>query len=247
MSKETMPLRSAAPLWLRGPISLTPDKWLVLERAHAATYQPVTDTHTHVVLFDLANIHKPQDALRFAEQHGLLWHGPDAHDLREPFKDWWEEAHDVRKMLNLCMTWQQARTGGSTRELRSWFGRVHDLQDADMLARAAALITERVSQKLADYGVRLALNKESNSAMGIFSLGPASASPLHRAYWQLAQLLTNDVPLATCAEAFCSRFFEQTDPRQQYCSPTCANRARQRRWVERARSTRNDHADDTNG
>jgi len=247
-NQQTKHIGAAAPFWLRGPIALTADRWLVLDRAQAVEYQPVVDAQGRASVFDLASIHQPKDAVRFAEQHGLLWHGPDTPDLRELFTDWWEEANDLRKTLDLCLGLQRARAGnGSIRELRGWLGRSQGVQDADVLAQASVLLTNRVSQKLADCGLRLAANVQAEGAVGMFCLSPATASPLHHAYFQLAQLLANDVPLATCAEPLCARFFEQTDPRQHYCSPTCANRARQRRWAERARGTCSNPANDTSG
>ncbi len=243
---ELAAVHVAVPLWLRGPITLTSDRWLVLDRARAATYRPTTDVPRRANVFDLANIHQPKDAVRFAEQHGLLWHGPDAEDLLESFTDWWYEANDLRKILSLYLAWQQAQAGtGSIRELRGWLGQAQGLHDADVLAQAAALVVERISQKLAACPMRLAANMPTNGAAETFSLGPATASPLHHVYFQLAQLLVNDVPLATCAEPLCARFFDQSDRRQHYCSPTCANRARQRRWAQRARSARPGHTNTT--
>jgi hypothetical protein len=50
-------------------------------------------------------------------------------------------------------------------------------------------------------------------------------------YHQLAMLFTGRVPLSTCDE--CGRFYAMDDPRKRFCSPTCANRSRRRRWRER--------------
>lgn len=237
--------RAAERSWLRGPITLTPDRWLVLDRAQAVEYQPASDAHERASMFALANIRTPKDAVRFAEQRGLLWHGPDAADLREPFNDWWTEANDLRKTLDLCLTLRQARAGTvGVRMLRNVLGHTGAGSDADVFAHASALLLDRVNQKLADTTIYVAADVGAEGLDGTFCLNLASASPLHHTYFQLAQLLMNEVQFATCAEPMCRRFFAQTDPRQHYCSPTCANRARQRRWAERARSTQEEQTDE---
>lgn len=242
MNQATTRAAAAAPAagrsWLRGPVTLTPDKWLVLDWAQAVKYQLALEAQERALVFDLANIHQPKDAVRFAEQHGLLWHGPEATDLREPFVDWWKEANDLRKTLDLCLTLRHARARiVGIRTLRNVLGQNRVGSDADMFAHASMLLSERVNQKLADTTIHVAADVGAEGWAGTFRLDLASASPLHHAYFQLAQALLNNVQFAKCPEPVCHRFFAQTDARQHYCSPTCANRARQRRWAERARST----------
>jgi predicted nucleic acid-binding Zn ribbon protein len=45
------------------------------------------------------------------------------------------------------------------------------------------------------------------------------------------------VPLRDCANDRCGKQFVRDDPRQQYCSDACRNRARQRRHYLRHRAT----------
>ena len=230
--------------WLRGPATLTPDRWIVLDRAQVVEYQPGSDPQGRCLVFDLANIHQPKDAVRFAEQHGLLWHGPEATDLREPFGEWWKEANDLRKTLELCLTLRHARAGiVGIRTLRNVLGHTSAGSDADVFAHASARLSDRVNQKLTDTTIHVAADIGAEGWAGTFRLDLASASPLHHAYFQLAQTLLDNVQFAVCPEPVCRRFFAQTDPRQHYCSPTCANRARQRRWADRARSTQEQQND----
>ncbi len=221
-----VPPRSAGPFWLRGPMTLTPDRSLVLDRAQAVEYQPASDAHMRASVYELANIHQPKDAVRFAEQRGLLWHGPDAADLREPFADWWKEANDLRKTLDLCLTLRYARAGTvGVRTLRNVLAHTSAGPDADVFGHPSALLSNRVNQKLADTTIHVAADASAEGWAGTFRLDLASASPLHHVYFQLAQTLLNNAQFAMCPEPVCRRFFAQIDPRQQYCSPTCANGA----------------------
>src|SRR5207244_10458993 len=59
--------------------------WTVLDARRAVEYQPLSRRD---LLFDLARVTSAQEAVSFAAEHGLLWHGPGSSDLREPFEAW---------------------------------------------------------------------------------------------------------------------------------------------------------------
>jgi len=52
-------------------------------------------------------------------------------------------------------------------------------------------------------------------------------------YMSVALTLTDQQPIGICAEPSCRRIFFITDGRQRYCTATCANRARFKRFKER--------------
>ena len=57
---------------------------------------------------------------------------------------------------------------------------------------------------------------------------------LARAYVQIAMEVTRGIPVEICPVD--GRVFAVRDPRQRYCSPQCAGRARYRRFAEKKRS-----------
>src|SRR5437763_12443103 len=88
--------RSVPPVWLRGPARYE-QGWITLDRSRAEEYQPRAETGR--LYLDLARIWRPPDALVFAAQHGLLWHGPGSDTLRESFADWEDEARGLRATM----------------------------------------------------------------------------------------------------------------------------------------------------
>lgn len=68
---------------------------------------------------------------------------------------------------------------------------------------------------------------------GDFILEVKCQDLLTRAYVQVALEMTSGVPVEVCPED--GRIFAVRDPRQKYCSPQCAGRARYRRFADQKR------------
>jgi hypothetical protein len=68
---------------------------------------------------------------------------------------------------------------------------------------------------------------------GNYALTVRCDNLLARAYVQLALEVTRGVPAEICPED--GRVFAVRDPRQRYCSPQCAGRARSRRFAQKKR------------
>lgn len=240
--------------WWRGPARFERGL-IVLDRRQAEEYP--AGTAGRALVLDLAAVRRPQDALAFVRQHGPLWHGPDRPDVQEPWPRWQEAAAGAAAVLAVLVQLQDAVTGdrAALAALRHLLGSLPeavgaDLQqllgarpdpDALLLATAATTVAHLINQGLAGVEERVEaafrwttfrhLPRPPAELFGDFALAPRAPTLLALAYHQLALLVVGRVPLRTCAE--CGRVFDVHDQRQQFCSPTCASRARQRRWRHR--------------
>jgi hypothetical protein len=240
-----MKLRRHTPglgIWLRGRALLDED-YIVLDKAHSTEYQPMTTTE---LLFDLAAIRRPSDALPFVRRYGLLFHGPDADEFREPWSEWERTALLLSGFLHMHVSLHKAVRGdaAAAEELRSRWGEtvkgfykqeapteeMFFLQVTDFLAHWTTQGLEG-----AQFGVGPAAffqkDGEPYGGPGDFVLTVNPPNLLGYAYNQFAHFLNQGVPGARCPE--CGRVFVIKDRRQRFCSPQCAQRARYRRWKER--------------
>ena len=58
-------------------------------------------------------------------------------------------------------------------------------------------------------------------------------------YLTVALMLAEKEPIEVCCEPTCGHFFVATDGRQKFCTPACGNRARYRRYQEKAAKAKN--------
>jgi len=94
--------------------------------------------------------------------------------------------------------------------------------------RLESLVTPRLRS------IRLVLapdvDRYPDGLPGSFRLGVAdTSSPCDYAYWRIANILAEGTPVIPCVNPACGRYFAKVDPRQQYCTDACRNRARQSR------------------
>ena len=68
---------------------------------------------------------------------------------------------------------------------------------------------------------------------GAWRIGLEQATLLTACYLSVALVLVDQEPIGICAEQSCQRVFFVTDGRQRFCTATCANRARFKRYKAR--------------
>jgi len=238
-------LRVAAMEWLRGPAKLDGD-WIELDRERSRTYAPIETTD---LMYDLAAVRRPSDALAFVQRYGLLRNGPGAERLREPVADIEEEAHTLSTTLGLYVLIRRA-VGDDAQESNDAMRQLWDNADKlaegfdnraasgdELIDQATQLVTYWINQGL--IGVDFTVTPSAHSVhptlgrgrVGDFSLSAHSPTLLGSAYHQLALTIVNAHLLRACAE--CGKYFAVADKRQRFCSQTCGSRARQRRFVDR--------------
>ena len=71
---------------------------------------------------------------------------------------------------------------------------------------------------------------EAGVKPGTWRMGMVPSTLAGVCYLSVALALADRQEIAACEERSCRRVFVATDPRQRYCTPTCAGRARQRRF-----------------
>lgn len=228
--------------WLRGPAKIT-DGWIELDAERSREYQPMEERD---LLWDLAAAGESLEPVIFVARHGLLRHGPDADEHRERLEDFENSAWTIRYSLRLYLELRRA-LGNERREegrkaLRGELRPVLDHLfaqrangDDELIAQAGGALARIASDGLAgtETGVDTAYQWLTDSGdpgpADLFMYSPRPPDLLGYAYYQLARdVLVNRAPVRTCED--CGRFFTFADPRQRFCTPTCASRVRQRRW-----------------
>lgn len=233
------------PTWRRGPARLDGD-WIVLDVARAEEYEP---HETPDILLDFLRIEQPSDALDFVRGYGLLVHGPEDKEHREQFSEWLELREHIMAIMTMIKLLARALTGEQEAITALWsewepqFRATYDgraVSDEDLLGRATVMIAANVSLGMGDATQRLAAaidyKKEIDSdepmgPPGVFAWITIPSTVRGYIYYRLGSLLVSKAPLAECLE--CGHDFVVEDKRQQYCTPTCAGRARYRRWAQK--------------
>lgn len=243
------------PPWLRGP-AVVVDGWIELDTARAVEYQPMAERE---ILFELAAVTDQPRALAFVQRFGLLHCGPGTTRARERLDTMLDDAHGVRCAVLLYTAVNRAMHGDhdeAAQALNDLRGRLAPLlcavfqqdpaTDQERMASATKLVAMMVSEGLAD--VRSAVTAamewdiegEEAPGPGDFRFAPRPADLLGYAYHHFALEIVNRAPMRKCEG--CARAFVIADRRQRFCSPTCATRARSRRFQERRRGLqREDH------
>jgi hypothetical protein len=242
-------LRTAAPAWVRGPARFDPPGWIVLPKADAEPYRPASPDDLAAVLFDLADVQRPEDARKFVERYGLLRQDREAAarrelagEYRELWRDWQEEAGNLRRTLSILSA-LYFREEGDLRSLRELAARYLPEYDAartatyDVLRWVSEIVGAAVTQEL--QGVKLILQADvqhrRDGIPGAFGLAVRAETPLAQAYYELSRLFGAQATVLICPNPKCGRYFVARDPRQEYCSPRCNAAHRKQRERERGR------------
>jgi len=227
------------PQWLRGPAVIDGDH-VVLEERQRETYQP--HVHPYELLLDLAGVDSRHDILGFVRKHGLLWHGPDADEHRESLEDWAVATGWLRWTLLLYADLGDFVDGDESRfdavrtnELvRVFAGGEPPVYRDELKHLASEAVSHAITAGLGEVRVNVVAASETSyteSRPGEFSFLFDPANLLGHAYAEAAHLIVQRAPLTQCPE--CGRLFAVEHGRQKFCTPTCAGRARQRRFAER--------------
>lgn len=248
MQRSGRAVRAEPPPWLRGPARYA-DGWIELDSGRAEEYHPMEEVD---LLYDLAAIQRPDEAVAFARRYGLLRHGRDGCEHREQFGKWQDVATVLTGLLVATRTLREAIEGDPDARADLWsrfepitgkhFGaRVTPGSDGELFDQVSKWVAWGVNEGLEGVEVQLraasdllpASGGSAPGPPGLFLFSPRPKDLVGYAYHQLALALANRVPMHECPA--CRRFFVVADRRQNYCSPTCAGRVRYRRWAERKR------------
>jgi endogenous inhibitor of DNA gyrase (YacG/DUF329 family) len=239
--------------WRRGQASLE-DGSVVLDPTRAEEYEAF-DNDLEGLLWDLADVQRPTDALGFVRRYGLLWNGPDA-DWRESYADWEEVIDELGGILAMRVWIADVQAGdreeiARMRRIRRSLAEHDDpvspsaaLPDEELLALTSAGLATRVSERLRDVRLHVISDTsvplaETDEAFGYvpegdparFAFMPELRNLVELAYWQAATDLVGGQPLSRCPQ--CGRAFRIKHGRQQFCSKRCANAASYRRSAEK--------------
>lgn len=170
--------------------------------------------------------------------------GPSDQEERQPLRALLEDASSTRLTMEVAraMRWlgKPRSSGGyslsqAAAEIRPLFPkfprRIRD-DDRMLLEAAADSVAKMVNEELECAPLQLLLILSGRGACPSFRTAPAYKSLRGVCYMQLATHLSEGAMFTSC-EA-CSTPFVVMDPRQRFCTATCANRERVRR--HRARS-----------
>jgi hypothetical protein len=231
-------MRAYHPEWLKGPATFD-GEYIVMTRHLTQPYRLVGDW---ALLFDLAAVRRPDDAIAFVRKHGMLRHGTNSAFLREPFSEWLEAAYTLSNLLDLYNLIQAASdedTAARETLWETWAVRLRPLlqpmptSDAELLSGASRALATLVNEGLRN--VQVQINSEVEWAVGrnatgsprAFTLAPGTPDLLGVSYLTLAMLVSLRMPLRTCRG--CRRRFAPTHASQQYHDRACAIQARQRK------------------
>lgn len=222
--------------WLRGPATIDSDH-LVLDRKRAVEWRPQVKAERvgrGDPIIELANASTRADAVRFVERFGLLRHGPEQSEWREPLADFQREANVLYRTLTLYRDVLNASIEpDGVRELRkTWQAEVDASTGIDFLDAAAVMVAALVTRGLDGVGERVLPVSDEHRL--VFVAAARSPHLLGYIYHQFATLMTSGVRLRVCQDLECGRFFAPNDRRQRYCSPQHATRVR----VGRSRAAR---------
>ena len=237
-------MRAYQPDWLRGPATL--DGQSIAMTPHLAkSYRLVGDW---ALLFSLAAVRRPDDALAFVHHYGLLHKGPGSAFLREEFSEWLEAAYTLSNLLDLYTLIQDASDGDAAALetlWETWAVRLRPLlnpmptSDAELLSGASRSLATLVSEGLRNVQVQVnsevdwAVSRNATGSPRSFTLAPEAPDLLGVAYLTLAMLVSLRLPLRVCEG--CRRRFAPTHASQRYHDRTCAIQARNRRLPNRRR------------
>ncbi len=224
-------LRMLAPQWVRGRTRYE-DGWILIDEPQEYWVYDEKE-----LVFALASISNPDDAIEFASRYGLLRSGPGSDTYRELFSEWETVIARLRDILTGYVTLRGALQGDKDAVealwvlepyIRSMF-EVKASNDLELFSQVSVYVATGISEGLrgVDQGILATVQFEGGRA-GEFALGIYPETLTGVAYHELSMLIVNQKPVRKCIE--CGQAFLVKDQRQQYCGMSCSNRARYKRW-----------------
>ena len=240
------------PTWLRGTASIE-DGWVSIRKQDAETYWPVStlDPRSRVppgqpraLVFALAGALTPTAIVEFASNYGLLTHGPDAEELREPVEEFKAHANLLRTIIALNKSTREAAEGGrehlkTLRALAPMLAQGFEAEattDDELLIQASVAIGRLVSEQLKETPITIeaaCLYDKPDNAPGVFELASSPPTLLAWAYFQLVRLLVSRQRVTICTG--CESIFVPNRPNQTFCEPACSAKYRNRNKYRRDR------------
>jgi hypothetical protein len=227
------------PEWVRGPARII-DSEIILDQNRAERYLPDS---LDSAIFELAASNDYQDFRAFLRRYGLLWHGPDSlgtGECRESVSEWQLAAYEARVVILLYMKLREAGRTGSADPVRSlkmtWPGLPETSNDEDYLKQVSMGLADLINNHVERYPTVMipAFSFEENAPPGEFVFGHQPPN-LHAAlYTNLATMIARRAELKECPG--CGRIFHPESGKQKYCTKSCANTSRWRRWKEQQSS-----------
>lgn len=224
--------------WLRGPAHMVGEQ-VFLDRDKATRYQPSAEPK---MLFDLAAIRRPADAIAFVAEYGLLRHGPAAPYAQEPFQAWAETAYTFTNLLDLYHLIRAADDGDQAAMATLWDEWSHRIQpllraapetNQELLAAASHTLGALVSEGLRDAEIAVDSVWETTGGEGgrspdpgAFAFAPRFRDLIGLAYFSLAMMVCLRTPLRVCA--YCGRKFAPRSRTQRFHDRQCALKGRRR-------------------
>lgn len=249
------------PTWVRGPAFVDGDEIGLIEK-ESETYQAFTPDHCEHLLSDIAQLANPTrdaaDPLRivgkrasgFAEEHGLLWHGPNqdgSTERRESLAEWFIAGAELQISVALCISLRQSLKEGSAELVRRYLRASRDVgffrrlvfpDDDDALLEFASIqLSERITRGMERCtptllaGCSLISGEgEKVGRAGDFFFGNDPGSLVGAANYALASLISRKEAFLNCEG--CGRMFRPEHGSQRFCCPACNERHRKRRQRE---------------
>src|SRR5215211_245610 len=256
--------------WIRGQARLAEGKYLVLAQDQAEEYDVCGAEFWKRLPFRLAGlIHtdsrgvktfRLQDAVGFVRVYGLLRHGPAQLRIgngRESLDDWRREAEKLRHVLDLYRIREEALHTKSIKRVNVVRECVSVLQEVDG-SRVDIPENDRECLEYASDRLSEIIDREREGCRQ--HLIPSHRLPwvggwqvelddfvfikefpnlLAAAYDELALHVATKAEVLDCEE--CGRpFYREHGNQTTYCSRTCGNRLRQRRYRENQKAKQSD-------
>jgi len=233
--------------WRRGS-ARRDGEWIVVD---VADRYDLGRAQLQAAAFALAGIRDIEDALRFANEYGLLRSARIGQEQRELFPEWQHEARSLTEVATLYIHLHRAESGDadSVAYLRSYYERsltqhsffpeLPDRSHTGLFHVIAGHIafTLNAGRFRVKTNVRSIMNLDHvDTAMPVhanwefvLTAGSLSAAIHHT----LADLIVAGREMRFCED--CGRVFLVRDRRQRFCNETCAARTRYYRKAQRKR------------
>jgi hypothetical protein len=239
------------PEWERGR-AVFRDRYVCLETRES--YLPFEED-VGALLFELAAVEQPEDAVAVASRFGLLRSRPGAPLARERFTVWQEVAGNLSGILKLYVLLRESATDEAAamqlrqmmREFRQHAddGQRSFLDGYDTGPQASIVIAEAVNAGLGGATERLVSaasveqHQHGNVVRGEpdhFFFAPELINLEGLAYHQLALTLADGSDIFICAR--CERARPRTHGNQKHCNTRCRNQKNIRAYRARQTATR---------
>lgn len=195
------------------------------------------------LLFLLANLRNPKDAVAIATEYGLLRRGHAAKSLREPYAVWQRAARHLREVVVLRDALHRSDTAKLEEIVGPYRAQLPDRNELgvrlSLEEEASILIAGRVNEGLVGTEIRLlpgpliVVDHERQEPTR-FSYSPEMRDLESYVFNDLAIVLSRSVDISVCAASDCEIIFRPTRTGQEYHHPNCAGRERVRRHRRRA-------------